>query len=468
MIVLNVTQLHEYQKRMVNSIVLHKKLALWMDMGLGKTITTLTAIQWLLSKGRIKGALVIAPKTIAEGVWAQEAKQWEHTSTLRISLIVGTEKQRLRALSEQADIYVLSRDNLAWFSSHQLDSGIDADMLVVDESTSLKDPGTQRWKALCRKGKRLNTLLDKFTRVLLLSGTPASESYLGLWAQIYLLDRGRRLGTSITGYKIQYMIPEMYANCVYPQYHKMRPGACAVIDAKLRDISVSLRAEDYLELPELISIKRYTLFNKSSKEYDLYKQMDTGYVCTVDGLDIIAQNGAAKYQKLMQISSGAVYDEQHTAHRLHTYKQELMKEIADTVTDNLLVLYQFEYEKEFLLSLGAEVIGSPEANKRWNEGKIKLAIGHPASMGYGLNLYKGGHTIVWYTMPLSLEQYLQATKRLHRQGQRYPVTMIHLMSHDTIDDRVYQLLQSKQEVLDGLMCAMSVKAGDCNAKQRAS
>jgi len=468
MVVLNIIQLHDYQKRMVNEIVLHKKLALWMDMGLGKTITTLTAIQWLLSKGKIKGALVVAPKTIAEGVWRQEAAAWEHTAKLRISLIVGTEKSRLRALSEQADIYVLSRDNLAWFSSHQLDSGIDADMLVVDESTSLKDPGTQRWKALCRKGKRLNVLLDKFTRVLLLSGTPASESYLGLWAQIYLLDKGRRLGTSITGYKLQYMIPEMYANCVYPQYHKMKPGACAVIDAKLRDISVSLRAEDYLELPELISIKRYTSFSKASKEYSVYQSMDKGYVCTVDGIDIIAQNGASKYGKLMQISSGAVYDEQHNVHRLHRYKEELMKEIVDTATDNLLVLYQFEYEKDFLLSLGAEVIGSPEANLKWNEGKIKLAIGHPASMGYGLNLYKGGHTIVWYTMPLSLEQYLQATKRLHRQGQKHPVTMIHLMSYDTIDDRVYQLLQSKQEVLDGLMEAMSMKAGDCNAKQRAS
>ena len=447
--------LHQYQLNVIDRIVAQKRLALWLDMGLGKTIITLTAIRRLIDAGEIHSALVVAPKTVTETVWAQEAAQWEHTSSLRISVVTGTEKRRRAALVQVADVYVIARDNLAWLSTQEFS----ADMLVVDESTSLKDRSTQRWAAVCQKsvsirGKkytRKTAMIDEFKRVVLLSGTPASESYSGLWAQIYLLDRGERLGKTISVFRQQYMVAQQFGLYSYPVYTHMRTGAIDAINDKLSDICISMRSDDYLTLPERIDVIRHV--SAIDKHYRL---MERDGVINVDGTDIIAGDILTKYTKLQQISSGFVYDEHGKVYELNHNKLDTLTELLEGTDENVLVMYKYQHEKDVLARFGGVSLDNPQAIAAWQRGEIRLGLLYPASGGYGLNLASGGSIVVWYTLPLSLEQYLQANKRIHRQGQTKTVRVYHLLGTGTIDEHIYELLQSKQDVLDGLMRYFSV------------
>lgn len=448
--------LHQYQLNVIDRIVAQKRLALWLDMGLGKTIITLTAIRRLIDAGEIHSALVVAPKTVTETVWAQEAAQWEHTSSLRISVVTGTEKQRKAALVQVADVYVIARDNLAWLSTQE---EFAADMLVVDESTSLKDRSTQRWAAVCQKsvsirGKkytRKTAMIDTFKRVVLLSGTPASESYSGLWAQIYLLDKGERLGKTISVFRQQYMIAQQFGFSRYPVYTHMRTGAIDAINDKLSDICISMRSDDYLTLPERIDVIRHV--NANDKYYRL---MERDGVINVECTDIIAGDTLTKYTKLQQISSGFVYDEHGKVYELNHNKIDTLTELLEGTDENVLVMYKYQHENDTLQKLGGVSLDNPQAIAAWQRGEIRLGLLYPASGGYGLNLASGGSIVVWYTLPLSLEQYLQANKRIHRQGQTKTVRVYHLLGTGTIDEHIYELLQSKQDVLDGLMKFFSV------------
>ncbi len=437
--------LHDYQRYVIEELVKNPKRALWLDMGLGKTAICLHAIHKLITTGQIKSALVVAPKTVVDG-WKNESELW--SLPLTVSLVIGDAAQRWRALHVPADVYVISRDNLAWLHAQDFQ----CDMLVVDESTSIKDRSTQRWASLCQKsisvrGKkqyRKQTMLDMFSRVVLLSGTPASESYAGLWAQIYLLDKGERLGKTITKFREDFMIPS-YFNSPYPVYNKMRPYAIDEINRRLADICISMKSEDYLTLPERIDIIRYTGMNDKR-----YKIMERDGVIQVDGQDIIA-GGVTRWGKLQQISSGFIYDELGHAHVLNHSKEEAFKELIEGTDENVLVLYRYDYEKEFLQSIGGISLDNPDAIKRWQQGKIRLGLLYPSSGGKGLNLQTGGNIVVWYSLSLSLEDYLQANKRIHRQGVCNTVRVYHLLSKGTIDEHIYSLLQSKQDVLNGLM-----------------
>lgn len=446
---LDITDLHDYQKSTVNAIVLNEKLALWLDMGLGKTIITLTAISWLLKKEKIHKVLIIAPLTVCENVWKQESEHWNHVKDLRFSLVIGTENQRINALKTDADIYVISRDNVAWLF---LQNEFTADMLVVDESSSFKDRSTKRWAALMQKslnigGKkhfRKTKMIEMFDRVLLLSGTPASESYAGLWAQIALLKPTENpLEKTISAFREKYMIPQIIKG--YPVYIRMRDGAVDEINKKLVGLCISMKSEDYLQLPDRIDIKSYFTNNETYKEMSV-----NGFICP-DNVDIIAGDTFTLYTKLQQLSSGFVYDEIGNVHHINNCKLNALRELLESTNENVLIMYRFQHEKEQLMKLGGIPLEDEKSISKWQKGRIKIGLLYPASGGYGLNLASGGSIIIWYTLPLSLEQYLQANKRIHRQGQKKTVRVFHLLMRDSLDEYIYKLLQAKQDVLNGLM-----------------
>lgn len=448
---LTIDDLHDYQLQVIDKIIQQKKLALWLDMGLGKTIISLTAISKLIASRQVNKACIIAPKTVCETVWEQEASNWIHTMYLRVSVAVGDATAREKALRKDADVYVVSRDNLAWLFQQAYFS---ADMLVIDESTSFKDRSTQRWASLCQKsinkgGKkyyRKQAMIDMFDRVLLLSGTPASESYQGLWSQIYLLDRGLRLGKTISQFRQDYMLPSYFGNSAYPVYTKMRPGAIDAINSRLQDICISMQSKDYLQLPDRINIVRHV---DSSSKY--YKEMERYGVISIDGTDIIAGDTLTRYNKLQQLTAGFVYDEYGKAYGINTAKEEALKELIESTDEHVLVMYHYEYERRRLEKLGGISLDNTNSIADWKAGKIKTGLLYPASGGYGLNLASGGNVVVWYTVPLSLEQYLQSNSRIHRQGQQLPVRVYHLLGIGTIDEKIYELLRNKKEVLQNLM-----------------
>lgn len=440
--------LHNYQKYAVTRICEQKKIALFLDLGLGKTIVSLKAIEKLIADGEIKNALVIAPKTVVETVWKQEAEAWN--LPLRVVLVTGTPTKREILLKEEADIHVVSRDSMAWLFTQEFH----ADMLIVDESTSFKDRSTQRWASLCQKtihvaGKkksRKQAVIEMFSRVVLLSATPASETYAGLWAQIALLfPKNNPLGKTIGEFRERYMKPRYFGNSIFPQWVDMKPGAIEQINDILKPIAVSMKKEDWLQLPERTDIVR----NINTKNI-CYEFMSKNGVVDVDGETIIAENVLSKYNKLQQLSSGFIYDEHGKIHIVNHEKEQALNELLECSQENILVIYRFEYEKKFVAGLGGVTLDNPDAITKWKQGKIRIGMLYPASGGFGLNLASGGCVVVWYSLPLSLEEYIQTNGRIHRQGQTKNVRIYHLLA-TPIDGQIYALLKAKKEVLNGLM-----------------
>lgn len=441
-------ELYDYQKYAVKQVINRPKLALWLDMGLGKTTICLHAVCELIKDGTIRNVLVIAPKLVCS-VWQDEAAKWN--LPLKVNLLTGTEKARSNALHDDtAQVYVISRDSLGWLFQQDFQ----CDMLIVDESTSIKNPSTLRYSSLCHKtitlrGKKMfrkKRIIDMFSRVLLLSGTPASEgTYVGLWAQISLLCRGDEhpLGRSITVFKEAYMMPSYY-NTPYPVYDKMKPGAIDIINKKLEPFCISMKSEDYLQLPERIDIVRYT--GMTDKRY---KKLEKTGVLTVDGTEILA-GGVQLWMKLQQVSSGFIYDEKNVAHTLNHSKEEALQELLECIDEPVLILYRYEYEKQYLMSIGGVCLETDEAVKRFQEGKTKIGLIYPASGGKGLTLTSTSY-VIWYSLPLSYEDYIQSIKRVHRQSQTKPVKVVHLISKGTIDEHIFEILQKKKEVLRNLM-----------------
>lgn len=449
-------ELYQYQKQVVEEIKRRDRLACFLDMGLGKTIISLTACADLLEQKQIKAVLVVAPKSVVN-VWETERASWEHTSHLRVSAIEGSAQKRLQRAETDADVYVVGRDNFAWLSGQieRLAGGCsEADMLILDESTSFKNRSTLRWKSLCQKGKRKQPLLKRFHRRLLLTGTPCSESYEGLFGQIYILDEGERLGKSITKFRETYMIPDIIHNRVI--YHRFYRDAIPQIDAKIKDICISMKSEDYLQLPDKIDIVRWTGYRPDAT----YEAMRKDGVVTVGDDTILAPDPAVRYGKLRQIASGFIYTEQHEARWLHNHKKTAFAELLEELDGhNVLVFYQFDCEREWLQKeFRAELVDTPEQQARWNAGKIRVAVANPSSIGYGVNLQKGGTIIVFYTCPLSYEQYAQSVKRIHRNGVVGSVVkVIHLLAKGTIEETVYKLLkEQKADLLRSLMDAMKI------------
>lgn len=442
---LNETNLHNYQLRGIDHILNNPGAGLFLDMGLGKTITTLTAIDRLMyDRFEIEKVLVIAPKRVAEDTWMNEVDQWEHVKHLKLSLVLGSAKQRKEALIRKADIYVINRENVAWLIS-LYGAAFPFDMVVVDELSSFKNHASQRFKAL-------RMVRPKVKRVVGLTGTPSPNGLIDLWSQLYLLDMGERLGRTIGNYRSRYFRPGRSNGYVVYEY-KANTGSEQEIYDKISDICISMKAEDYLELPD--KIVRDIPVHLSAEAQQKYNDFEKEQVLQLQDSEITAVNAAALTNKLLQYASGAIYDSDRNVHHVHDEKLDMLEEIIEAANSPVLIFYSFKHELNRIMkrlkSYKPRKLETSQDIEDWNAGKIEVLLAHPASAGHGLNLQRGGNNIVWFSTPWSLELYLQANARLHRQGQTKPVMIFRLVAYHTHDQRVIKAIESKNTGQEALM-----------------
>lgn len=435
---------HEYQLTAYNWIMDHPRCGLFLDMGLGKTVVTLTAVKELIDCMEVEKVLVIAPLRVAQDTWSREIEQWDHLQGLRLSTVTGSQEQRKKALMADADIYVINRENVVWLVKH---FNWDFDMLVIDELSSFKSSAAQRFKALKKNAA-------KCSRVVGLTGTPAPNGYMNLWSELYLLDMGERLGRTITDYRRRYFFDRSH-NPQYQQYELIN-GMREVINGKIDDICLSMEAIDYLAMPERIDNVLHVKMDRSEEE--AYRRMERDQLLTIGDTDISTYSAAGLMNKLLQLANGFMYDEEGAEHRIHERKLDALEEIADcNPGEPVLVFYSYRADKDAILARfkDARVLNTSQDIADWNEGKAPMMIAHPASIGHGLNIQKGGHIIVWYGLPWSLELYQQANGRLYRQGQKNGTVIInHLVNDGTADEQVLNALKSKSVTQAALMDAL--------------
>lgn len=394
---------------------------------------------------------MIAPKRPAIDTWPEEIEKWEHLSDLDYAVAVGSAAKRDAALKQQAFITIINRENTKWLVDRYGKKRWPFDCIVIDELSSFKSSKSQRFRAL----KRIRPFVR---RVIGLTGTPAANGYLDLWAEAYLLDGGQALGRTLTGYRDQYFTPGRRNGMVIYDWD-LRPGAREQIHRRLEPITVSMKAEDYLDLPEMQTIEKTV--GLSDAALMKYRQMERDLLLEVDGETIDAVNAAALTTKLLQISSGAVYDEDGRVVPLHDEKLEALDELVEAAGgENLLVFYAYRHELDRLKARYPQAVDikEPDAIRGWKAGEIRMLLAHPASAGHGLNLQSGGHIAIWYSLTTSLELYQQACKRLHRQGQDKPVINYLLLSKDTYDEVVYHdILQSKEKEQNAVLTALKAR-----------
>ena len=440
---------YSYQEYALKFILNSKAAGIFLDCGLGKTVITLTAIAELMhNRFEISKALVIAPLRVAENVWDVEAKKWGHLKHLRVAKVLGSEKKRIQALNTNADIYVINRENTKWLVDYYKKDW-PFDMLVLDELSSFKSHRAKRFKAL-RKVRPL------CKRVVGLTGTPAPNGLIDLWAQVYLLDSGQRLGKTISGYRDRYFLPDKRNQHVIFSY-KPREGAEEAIYKKLSDICISMKNRDYLTLPERMD--NILGINLSPKVLEQYRQLERDLLLPLLEGDIVAGSAAVLTNKLLQITGGAVYDEGKKVQILHDEKLKALEDLVEAANGKpVLVYYNYRHEleriqKQFL----CRVLDTAKDMEDWNKGEIPVMLAHPASAGHGLNLQNGGSTIIWFGLPWSLELYQQANARIHRQGQKNTVVVHHLVAKETIDEDVMQVLAKKQAGQEALLQAVKAR-----------
>lgn len=443
--------LHPYQEYSKNFILDHPYCALLLDMGLGKTLSSLTAIDELLHTFEIiENVLVIAPLSVAEKTWTDEIEKWDHLQHLTFSKVLGNPKQREEALFKKADVYLINRENVEWLVNYY-QRNWPFKTVIIDELSSFKSSSAKRFKAL-RKVR------PKMDRVIGLTGTPSPNSLMDLWAQMYLLDRGERLGKTITQYRNKYFVPaQKNGNIVYSW--QLIPGAEEAIYNKISDICVSMKAKDYLQLPP--RTENIIELDLNPTSWKQYKELEREYVLELEETDVVASNAATLSNKLLQLSNGAVYDENGDGREIHQEKlNALERVIEDAQGQSVLVFYQYQHDLERIQARfkQAKALNVSDGDiEKWNEGKIPLLLAHPQSAGHGLNLQKGGHIIVWFGLTWSLEFYQQANARLDRQGQTQPVIIHHLVTKGTIDEQVIKALQAKEQGQSALMAAVKAK-----------
>jgi len=437
---------HTYQTRLKDFIIDHRYAFLTVDMGLGKTVTTLTAIQELLEDYvEISRVLVIAPKSVAENTWTSECAKWDHLAHLRVSVVMGDERRRIKALTTPADIYVINRDNVQWLVNAQM--GWPFDTVIIDESSSFKNPASRRFKALRKVRPHIR-------RLILLTGTPSPNGHMDLWSQMWLIDMGQRLGKTLGAYRSRYFRPGRSNGHVVYDWH-LRPGAHEEISALMSDVTVSLKAEDWLEVPDLIESDVRIALNDA--ETRAYREFEREQLMSLDGKDIEALTAASLANKLLQFTGGAMYDTEHGWHEVSDAKLRALDDIIETAGDEpVLVFYQYKHEltrlqERFKALQPVTFSGEPDILRDWNAGRIRLMLCQPASVQYGLNMQQGGHIIVWYTPTWNLEQYQQANARLHRQGQERPVLCYRLICEGTIDERVIRAVNGKHSAQESLL-----------------
>lgn len=443
---------HDYQIRAQEFILGHPKVGVFLDMGLGKTVITLTAIDILLNElFQINRVLVIAPKRVAEDTWTREHAKWDHLKHLRISRVLGYPGQRRQALQQDADIYVIGRDNVVWLVDYYRGAW-PFDMVVIDELSSFKNPQAKRFRAL-RK------VIPQASRVVGLTGTPSANGLMDLWAEMYLLDRGERLGRTLSAYRENYFRPGARNGYVVYKWEPLQ-GAREKIQTAIGDICISMSAKDYLKLPKRIN--NTIPVRLTASERRLYETMEKEQLLHIGDEDVAAPNAAAVMTKLLQIANGCVYSANGTVLRLHRAKLEALLEIIDTTDSPVLVFYNYKHDLTAIREAlpEAKTLDSPSDIAAWNTGRIKVLLVHPASVGYGLNLQEGGHVIVWYGLTWSLELYQQANARLYRQGQEKPVVIHHLLAEGTVDEQVMSALHRKDTSQAALLAALKERGAN--------
>lgn len=444
---------HSYQTYATEYIENHPIAAIFLDMGLGKTVTTLTAISHLLFDSFVHKVLVVAPLRVAKTTWADEIRKWDHLQNLHYSVAVGMEQERIAALKTSADIYIINRENVQWLVE---ESGVpfDFDMLVIDELSSFKNHQTKRFKTLMK-------VRPKIKRVVGLTGTPSSNGLMDLFAEFKVLDMGERLGRLIGQYRNQYFQPDKRNGQIIYSYKPLSYAEKAIYD-KISDIS--MKATDHLKMPELVSTE-YPV-KLSDKECEKYEDMKSELVVELGGNEITAANAAALLNKLSQMANGAVYTDEREIVEIHERKLDALEDIIESMNGKpLLVAYWFKHDLERIctrlqnLHIPFSRLDTEQNIRDWNSRKYPVALIHPASAGHGLNLQEGGSTLVWFGLTWSLELYQQTNARLYRQGQKNTVVIQHIITENTVDERILKALQRKDKTQAALIYALKAEVG---------
>ncbi len=443
---LNRNQLHPYQQELIEKAQTSPNLGLFLPPGLGKTATTLTIIAEQF-KGK---TLIIAPKRVAQTVWDTEISKWQHLSKLTCSKILGSEKQRLEACNQETDIYIINLENVAWLFDGQ--KKLVYTNLVIDESSRFKDPSTKRFKALKKH-------LKGFSRRLILTGTPTPQGLPDLWSQVGILDLGDRLETSLTKFRDKYLTPDQMNRHTHVVYSwKLRPDMDKVIQAKVSDICFSLKAEDYLQLPPLTNL--YHKIDLDPQVRNKYDELRKNMVADIGKETITAPTAATLAGKLLQFTSGAVYGQDGEAQEVHRSKLEYLESIMEESSSPTLVFYHFKHSLQRIrLQFPQAVVLDDHNIAAWNRGEIRMLLAHPQSGGIGLNLQcNAGETAqtVWFDLPWSSENYIQANARIYRQGQEKPVIIHHLTVSNSLDEHVVKVLEGKINLQEALLNALQL------------
>ena len=440
---------HSYQKYATNFIERNSIAALLLDMGLGKTSITLTAINNLLfDYFDAHRVLVIAPLRVAKNTWPEEIEKWSHLSDLKYSVVVGTEKERTSALKENADIYIINRENIPWLVEKSK-LPFDFDMVVIDELSSFKNYSSKRFKSLMK-------VRPKVKRIIGLTGTPSSNGLMDLFAEFKILDMGVRLGRFIGQYRNAYFTPDKMNGPIVYSY-KPLPSAEKIIYEKISDITISMKATDHLKMPKLIECE--TVVQMSEKEKKSYTTLKKELVLSIPNGEITAANAASLSNKLSQMANGAIYFEDNEFVTIHDRKLDALEDLIESANGKpLLVAYWFKHDLERIKErFDVREIKTSDDIRDWNDGKILVAVIHPASAGHGLNLQSGGSTLVWFGLTWSLELYQQTNARLYRQGQKNTVVIHHIITKGTIDKDIVKALKRKDKTQSSLIDAVKAK-----------
>jgi len=441
---------HQYQEYAIQKIIDTPATGLFLDMGLGKTVITLTALHELTNYYfDAHKILVIAPLRVAQDTWSRESEKWDHLQHLKISKILGSRAQREKAMKVEADIYVINRENVPWLVS-MTGSKWPFDTVVIDELSSFKSSKSKRFRAL----RRVRPFIQ---RIIGLTGTPSPNGLIDLWAQLYLLDQGARLGKTITGYRDRYFIPGKRDGHIVYEWKQKKEAEDRVYD-KISDICVSMRAEDWLDLPKRIERTVHVPIAPETRKK--YKQLEKDLLLPFEDSDVTADTAAVLSNKLLQLANGAIYDEHRDVKHVHDAKLDALEDLVEAANGKpILCFYNYKHDLSRIQERfpDARKLEGPDDISDWNKGEIPLMLTHPASAGHGLNLQDGGHHVVWFGMTWSLELYQQANARLDRQGQKERVVIHHLVAEETLDEDVKARLADKTAGQDALLEAVKAR-----------
>lgn len=445
---------YAYQEYAQNEIIEKPNIGLFLDMGLGKTVITLTALHDLkFNRWAVNKILIIAPKKVAEDTWQVEAQKWQHLQDFRVIGVLGSATQRENALATPADIYVINRENTQWLVQYY-GRNWPFDTVVLDESSSFKNHQAKRFRALRTVRPRINRLIE-------LTGTPNPHGLMDLWSQVFLLDGGQRLGRTVSVYRDMYFVPDKRNRTTIFSYAP-KDGAEQEIHRLISDICISMKAADYLDLPDFITEDVPVVLDDKAQK--AYRKLEREAVLQIDEDTITANTAAALSGKLLQLCNGSVYGEDHEVIPVHDCKIEAFLEVVEQLKgQHALVCYYFNHDRDRLLQaldktgLRVRVYKDYRDKEDWNAGNIDILLVHPASCGYGLNLQDGGHYLIWFGLTWNLEEYLQMLKRLHRQGQKFPVTSIRLIVKGGRDEDVIQSLEAKDDAEERLLQSLKVR-----------